>query len=104
VWTFEELNPRWRASTGHRYQTGLSFACPVHELKHRLRVMLSNPSDGEPPEFWPASVLAHRDGRTIGELTLTHPTGGHELHFGMCGWLRIYADGRDGRTRVDVVL
>jgi hypothetical protein len=65
--------------------------------------MLSNPADGFPPEFWPGATLAHRDGRTIGELILTHPSGGDELNFGMCGLMRVYADVRDGRTRVELV-
>jgi len=98
-WTLAELKAEWRESTqcprwGSRYQTGLSFLCPLHQ-NHRLKVRLVNPGDGDPEEYWRGSVRAWRwsemenGGHTISELTLTRPDGDSPLDFGTCGQLRI---------------
>ncbi len=97
VWALAELRAEWRSGPGYRYQTGFSFVCPVHR-SHRLRVRLANPADGELEESWGMSVVAHRDGKTIGDLTLTTPAGDEDLDFGHCGRMRII-DGRVYRVR-----
>ncbi len=92
VWKLSELDVQWREGPPDRYQVGFSFLCPMHG-SHRLRVRLSNPGDGYPEEPWSMSVAADRNGRNVGDLTLTTPAGLSELDFGPCGLWRII-DGR----------
>jgi hypothetical protein len=91
TWTLTGLKAEWKESrrkapTGSRYQTGFSFICPSH-ASHRLRVQLVNPGDGEEEEAWANALRAERSGKTIGELTLTTPSGQSTLDFGPCGKL-----------------
>lgn len=97
-WSLEELDGEWRTDDipHHRYQVGLSFLCPRHGRVHRLSIQLVNPFDGDPELFWLGAIRAYAEFREdpdithdIGSVTLTHPAGGDDLGFGMCGRMRI---------------